>query len=62
MTVYRTEVRYLPPSPLGLLAGRWTTAHACATCHDRVTADQLVAHAQTHDNHSAATDPDNNES
>ncbi len=61
MTIYRTEVRYLPPTPLGLLAGRWTTAHFCATCHERVTAGQLVEHAQTHDNHTAPADHDDDD-
>lgn len=58
MTLYRTEVRYLPPTPLGLLPGRWTTAHVCTNCHERVPADQLVAHAQTHDQRPALADHD----
>lgn len=61
MTIYRTEVRHLPPTPLGLLPGRWTTAHFCATCHEQVTADELVTHAQTHDQRPALADHDHDD-
>lgn len=59
MTIYRTEVLYIPPTPLGLLPGHWTTEHSCTTCHQRIAADKLIAHAQTHDQHPAIHHRDN---
>lgn len=56
MTTYRTKVLYLPPTPLGLLPGRWSTIHDCVTCNERVGADQLVTHAQTHDQRPSLAD------
>ncbi|MDQ1414245.1 MAG: hypothetical protein QOE07_2833 [Acidimicrobiaceae bacterium] len=49
MTIYRTEVIYLPATPLGLLPPRWAIHHYCDHCHQQVTTDELVTHAQTHD-------------
>lgn len=49
MTTYRTIVVHLPPTPLGLLAGRWAIEHWCSLCRQRVTAAELVAHAQDHE-------------
>ncbi len=51
MTIYRTVVVHLPATPLGLLPGRWMVEHHCGHCHQRVTAELLVAHAQDHDAH-----------
>jgi len=48
-TTYRTVVLHLPATPLGLLPEGWTIEHRCALCHQRVTSDQLVAHAQDHE-------------
>ena len=57
MIVFRTEVFYVPPSPLGLVGDRWAVQHRCATCHRHVPADQLVTHAQSHgDDHRVADD------
>ena len=47
-TTYYTVVAYIPPTPLGLLPERWSIQHQCICCHERVTPDQLVAHAQSH--------------
>ncbi len=50
MTVtYRTIVAHMPPTPLGLLPGRWTIEHWCNLCRHLVVADQLVDHARSHD-------------
>jgi hypothetical protein len=50
MTItYRTVVLHLPPTPLGLLPERWAVEHWCNACRQRVTSDQLVAHARDHD-------------
>lgn len=48
MTVFRTIVTELPPTPLGLLPARWTIEHWCTTCRHHVAATDLLAHAQTH--------------
>ncbi len=47
-TTFRTQVLYLPPTPLGLLPGRWSVEHHCTLCRARVSADELIAHAQDH--------------
>ena len=47
-TTYRTVVSWLPPTPLGLLPGRWAVTHHCVTCRRRVDANDLVAHADEH--------------
>jgi len=52
MTAYRTEVFYIHPSPLGLVGDRWVIEHWCTACGQRVTADRLITHAQTHDDNS----------
>ncbi len=49
MTAYRTIVDYSPPSPLGLIPGRWTIQHWCTTCRTPIPTEGLIAHAQTHD-------------
>ena len=48
MIVFRTEVFYVPPSPLGLVGDRWVVQHRCAICHEHVAGDQLLIHAQRH--------------
>ena len=48
MTIFRTFVLDLPPSPLGLLPGRWTVEHDCTLCRSRVATEDLIAHAQGH--------------
>jgi DNA-binding transcriptional regulator PaaX len=49
MTVtYRTFVRHLPSTPMGLLPERWVLDHWCNACRQRVATDQLVAHARRH--------------
>lgn len=47
-TTFRTQVSYLPPTPLGLVPGRWAIEHHCTLCRRRVAADELIAHAQDH--------------
>jgi hypothetical protein len=47
-TTYRTDVAYLPPTPLGLLPGRWAIRHHCTLCRASVATDDLIPHAQTH--------------
>ncbi len=50
MTItYRTVVLHVPPTPLGLLAERWTVEHWCSLCHQRVASQTLVAHARDHE-------------
>ncbi len=46
-TVFRTVVRDLPPTPLGLLPRR-AIEHHCTACHSKVATEDLIAHAQTH--------------
>lgn len=48
MTVYKTDVVWVGPSPLGLVGSRWVVEHWCTTCRQPVPGDQLVAHAQDH--------------
>lgn len=48
-TSYRTVVLHIPPTPLGLLPERWAIEHYCNLCRERVTPEQLIAHAQGHD-------------
>ncbi len=60
MTItYRTVVLHLPATPLGLLPEGWTIEHRCTLCHQRVSSDQLVAHAQHHEveGHGAGEEP-----
>ena len=45
---YRTLVYWVDPSPLGLVGNRWAIEHRCLLCHDSVTTNQLLAHAQAH--------------
>ena len=47
-TTFRTLVCYLPPTPLGLLPGRWAVQHYCVVCRDAVATGDLVRHAQAH--------------
>lgn len=47
-TIFRTRVAYLPPTPLGLLPGRWAVEHYCDVCRSRVQTDDLIPHAQAH--------------
>ena len=47
-TTFRTEVLYLPPTPLGLLPGRWAMEHHCTICRVKVATDDLTSHAQEH--------------
>ncbi len=47
-TPFRTVVSYLPPTPLGLLPGRWAIEHRCTVCRLSVATDELIAHAQAH--------------
>ncbi len=47
-TTFRTQVLYLPPTPLGLLPGRWAVEHHCSLCRSRVAPDDLIRHAQDH--------------
>ncbi|MDA8359389.1 MAG: hypothetical protein M0Z95_24500 [Actinomycetota bacterium] len=50
MTVtYRTMVLHVPPTPLGLLHGRWVVDHWCNDCCQRVETGDLVDHARQHD-------------
>jgi len=50
MTItYRTEVRHLPPTPLGLLSECWRIEYQCTLCHDQVAPDRLIAHARDHE-------------
>ena len=50
MTVtYRTVVLHIPPTPLGLLAERWTIEHHCSLCRQLVMPAQLIAHARGHE-------------
>jgi hypothetical protein len=48
MTTFHTCVFYAPPTPLGLVPGRWVTQHRCTVCWREVPTQQLIAHAQTH--------------
>lgn len=58
MTVtFRTIVLHLPPTPLGLLPEKWAVEHWCGLCRCRVSAEQLIAHAQGHEQN----DPPENE-
>jgi len=47
-TVFRTVVVDLPPTPLGLLPGRWKIEHWCTLCRSEVATQDLVVHAQAH--------------
>jgi hypothetical protein len=47
-TMFRTLVSYLPPTPLGLLPGRWAVQHYCIVCRVAVATGDLVEHAQAH--------------
>ena len=47
-TSYRTHVSYRPPTPLGLIPGRWAVEHQCTVCRARVATEDLIEHAQDH--------------
>jgi hypothetical protein len=53
---YRTVVMHLRPTPLGLLGERWTIEHWCNTCRQRVSTNELVAHARGHHHAHGADD------
>ena len=58
MTVaFHTSVYYAPPTPLGLLPGKFVVRHACRRCHEVVATDQLVEHAKTHGRLDASDEP-----
>jgi hypothetical protein len=46
--VYYTVVRWIPPSPLGLVGNRWVIDHRCDICYQQVPTDQLLAHTKNH--------------
>lgn len=48
MIVFRTEVYFAPPSPLGLVGNHWVVQHRCTVCHEYVPGAQLLTHAQRH--------------
>lgn len=58
MIAFRTEVFYVPPSPLGLVGNHWVVQHRCTICHQRVPGDQLLTHAQGHPTDEGATHDD----
>jgi hypothetical protein len=45
----RTVVMKLPPTPLGLLPESWRIEHRCDRCGQRVSSDELLGHARSHD-------------
>jgi hypothetical protein len=47
-TSYRTHVSWLPPTPLGLLPGRWAVEHQCTVCRSPVETADLISHARAH--------------
>ncbi len=47
-TAFRTHVFYAPPSPLGLLPGKWVVDHHCILCRHRIDTADLIRHAQAH--------------
>jgi hypothetical protein len=47
MTLFRTDVVKVPPTPLGLLHGGWSVQHHCRTCRQMVRSDELVSHANS---------------
>jgi len=57
-TPFRTHVFYSPPSPLGLLPGKWVVDHHCTLCRRRVDTADLVRHAQEHSAVGLATTDD----
>ena len=49
MTIaFRTAVHYVPPTPLGLLPGKFVVTHTCRHCLEVVPTDALVDHAKRH--------------
>jgi len=58
---YRTVVYWGPPTPLGLLPGRWTIQHRCNLCREAVATDQLLSHAKDHSRGAIVTTGSNNE-
>ena len=48
MIIFRTEVFYVPISPLGLAGDHWVVQHRCTACHERVPGDHLLTHTQRH--------------
>jgi hypothetical protein len=59
MTLFRTDVVKVPPTPLGLLHGGWSVQHHCRTCRQMVRSDELVSHAQQHADGSLGRDEPN---
>jgi len=47
-TYFQTVVMWSPPTPLGLLGGRWVTSHRCTRCGEQVPTPDLVPHAEAH--------------
>ena len=47
-TTFSTIVLWSPPTPLGLLPGRWVIDHRCTLCGQRVTTAELIMHAESH--------------
>lgn len=47
-TTFYTAVTWLPPTPRGLLPGKWVTSHRCSRCGERVPTAELVSHAEGH--------------
>jgi len=48
LTRFHTVVMWSPPTPLGLLPGRWVTTHRCTRCGEHVPTADLVLHADAH--------------
>lgn len=47
-TGFHTLVMWSPPTPLGLLPGKWEMSHRCIRCGARVPTADLVLHAEGH--------------
>jgi hypothetical protein len=45
---FHTRVTWLPPTPLGLLPGRWHIEHYCTACRSVVATNELIVHSQAH--------------
>jgi hypothetical protein len=56
MTLFRTDVVKVPPTPLGLLREDWSVQHRCGTCCQTVRSEELVSHAQQHADGSLSRD------
>lgn len=49
MTVaFHTSVGWSPPTPMGLLPGKFIVTHTCRLCRQVVPTDRLVDHAEAH--------------